>query len=413
MATYKAVLNNKPKADGTNTIMIRVTEERKHKYFSSGYSVKHKDWNPSPRKGNDDIPQFVRKSHPKHKIINKEIDNKISEIRGKIESLQVKTPSNIKRAVKGDAKSDSFIKFYEQHVDYLGANPQSYGTWKGMRSKLKKLKSYLNEEDITFDEIDRTFLDGYREHLYGIGNGVNTVSRNLQDIGSVLKLAIIQGKAKQEKNPFFTYKLERKKKMKTVLNDEDFKALVNLSLKEYSLIWHIRNYFLLGFYLHGIRVGDFIQLKFSNFENGRLIYEMDKTNTVMSIKITDKAKTILGHYLNDKSSKSSNYVFPLLSRDKDYSDTRYLKQQIESKTALVNTYLKKLAKKAEINKNISFHVSRHSFASYARDVLENIYHVQKLLGHKDIKVTQEYLSELPSTKLDQVSDLLFEQTVFS
>lgn len=412
MATYNAVLNSKPKADGTSTIMIRVTENRKHKYFASGYSVKAKDWNPKPRQANDGFKQYVRKNHREHKAINKAIHDKIKEIREKVNDLQVKTPGNIKRAVNGDTKSDSFISFYEKHVDYLGANPESYGTWKNMNSKLNKLKNYLNEEDLTFDEIDHAFLDGYREYLYSIGNGVNTVSRNLQDIGSVLKLAIIQGKAKQERNPFFTYKLERKKKMKTVLNDEDFKALVSLSLKEGSLIWHVRNYFLLGFYLHGIRVGDFIQLKFSNFENGRLIYEMDKTDTVMSIKITDKAKAILVHYLNDESSEPDDYIFPLLSKDKDYTDRRYLKQQVESKTALVNTYLKKIAKQAEINKNISFHVARHSFASYARDVLNDIYMVQKLLGHKDIKVTQDYLSEIPSTRLDEASDKLFDQTVF-
>jgi hypothetical protein len=41
------------------------------------------------------MPKFVRKSHPKSKFINKEIDNKISEIRDKNINLLVKTPSNI------------------------------------------------------------------------------------------------------------------------------------------------------------------------------------------------------------------------------------------------------------------------------------------------------------------------------
>lgn len=415
MATFKALINNKPKTDGTCTILVRVTENRKHKYFSVEHFVKPKYWhkNKSPQQGNDGVYKYVLKSHPEHKLINQAIHDKINEIKEQIGSLTVKTPENIRRAVKGDAKNNSFIAFYEQRVAYLKANPESYATWKSLNSKLNKLKAYLNGKDLLFDEIDHNFLNEYRKHLYGLGNGVNTVSRNLQDIGSILKQAIIQGKAKQEKNPFFSFKLERKKNKKEVLNGSEVKAMAALELKPGSLEWDTRNFFLLAFYFHGIRIGDFIQLKFSNFEKKRLIYMMDKTGMLMSIKKTKKAKAILKHYLKKDSPDPQHYVFPLLDNRRDYSDIEYLKKQIESKTALVNKYIKVIAKKAGINKNISFHVARHTFASHARDVLKDVYVVQKLLGHKDIKVTQMYLSELPDSSLDEASDLLFDKNMFA
>lgn len=65
----------------------------------------------------------------------------------------------------------------------------------------------------------------------------------------------------------------------------------------------------------------------------------------------------------------------------------------------VNKRIKAVAKKCEIEKPISFHLSRHSFAVLALNYGMPIESVSKILGHTDIKTTQIY-AKVTNTKLN-------------
>lgn len=93
----------------------------------------------------------------------------------------------------------------------------------------------------------------------------------------------------------------------------------------------------------------------------------------------------------------------LVSLDLDTPKT--LDRAIASKTALINKSLKKIAKKAEIDKNISFHVARHTFATIALKKGMRIEYVSKLLNHRNIKTTQIY-SKIIDNELDLALDNL-------
>lgn len=66
----------------------------------------------------------------------------------------------------------------------------------------------------------------------------------------------------------------------------------------------------------------------------------------------------------------------------------------------INKRIKSVAKKCGIEKRISFHVSRHSFAVMALNYGMPIESVSKILGHTDIKTTQIY-AKVTNTKLDR------------
>ena len=70
-----------------------------------------------------------------------------------------------------------------------------------------------------------------------------------------------------------------------------------------------------------------------------------------------------------------------------------------------NTFLKRWAERAGINKNISFHVSRHSFATLAINSGADLYVVSKLLGHTNIQTTQVYAKIVDESK-NKAIDLL-------
>jgi site-specific recombinase XerD len=73
------------------------------------------------------------------------------------------------------------------------------------------------------------------------------------------------------------------------------------------------------------------------------------------------------------------------------ADKLKLNSAISSKNAVINLNLKKIALKAKINKNLTFHISRHSFADILRQQDVSIYDIKDLLGQSDIKITQIYL----------------------
>jgi site-specific recombinase XerD len=75
---------------------------------------------------------------------------------------------------------------------------------------------------------------------------------------------------------------------------------------------------------------------------------------------------------------------------------------------LINKYLKTIAKKAEINKNISTHTARHSFADIARKKINNIYNLSKTLGHSDLKITEAYLASFDEEAVDNTLDEVFK-----
>jgi integrase len=84
-----------------------------------------------------------------------------------------------------------------------------------------------------------------------------------------------------------------------------------------------------------------------------------------------------------------------------------MRAEISSRTATVNKSLKKLAKLAGIESNVTTHVARHTWADMARKEGMNIYDISKSLGHSDINITQIYLAELDQTSSDLAMAMMY------
>ena len=78
--------------------------------------------------------------------------------------------------------------------------------------------------------------------------------------------------------------------------------------------------------------------------------------------------------------------------------------QISSATAYINKNLKMLAKKAAIEKPLSFHITRHTWATRARRKGISIDKVSKLMGHAQLRETQIY-AKIVNEELDKAMDV--------
>jgi integrase len=98
-----------------------------------------------------------------------------------------------------------------------------------------------------------------------------------------------------------------------------------------------------------------------------------KTDTKTNVPLLPSAEEILERYENHPSTYDSDLLLPVLSNQK------------------MNAYLKEVADLCGINKNLTFHLARHTFATTV--TLSNgvpIESVSKMLGHTNLKTTQHY-----------------------
>jgi len=407
--TYKLELNSKPKLDKTHLILLRITQNKRHKRLSTGIFVFNNDFNKKAEFG-----KWIRRSNSKYQKLNQVLKEKISEaeeIHNQFEkNNQSISASNIVKAIKtGNTEStESFIKFYEDRLSkYYDSHSASY--YKNVKAKLKKLKLYLKEikvTDLLFKEINVKFLKDYEHYLLKEGLKENSRIDHFKKIRSVLYEAMEED-LYEGKNPFKGYKIKSMKANKTKLSIDEIRKIEELNLPEYSVLWHTKNFFLFDFYCAGIRIADFMQLKWNNIKEGRLEFKMGKTGRTHSVKLILKAISILNFYKTD-DAKNEDYIFPIIENKFRNIDKHSKRSLIDSKNAVINKNLKQIQKLLSIETNISFHISRHSFADILRQKDKSIYDIKTLLGHTSIRQTENYLKGFDPITADKVHEEALE-----
>ena len=157
---------------------------------------------------------------------------------------------------------------------------------------------------------------------------------------------------------------------------------------------------LISFYFAGISVGDVLKLKWSDFNNDRLLYRMNKNSKLVSLKIPEKAIEIFKYY--KEQSTNSDLVFPQLN-DVNLKDTEEVSKKKQSITRNLNRRLQIAAKQLGIKKNISMHIARHSFGNISGDKIP-IQMLQKLHRHSSVTKTIRYQAHFIHKDADDALD---------
>jgi len=401
MATVKIILKkNKINLQGEAPLYIRIIKNRKTKFISLGVKVLIKDWNEKQFK--------VRKSHPNSQRLNNFIAHKVAEAEGVALEMETNSkyvsPKSIKQNIMGTSP-DSFLKYFEKYIETLKKNGK-VGTLDKSKSVYSKLCTYLGNNDLAFDEMTVTFLKNYEIYLADkLGNSINTIHSNIKIFRKLINDAINEDLFPSEKNPFIKHKLKIEKTTKEFLTEEEIKRIEDLVLDNSSMRNHHRNIYIFATYAGGLRISDIFQLKWLDYDNERILMTTQKTKSTISVKLPRKAREIISLYKKEDYNQE-DYIFPFLKNNIEYSETA-LFRAISSHTAYTNKDLKKIAKLAEIDKNIHFHTSRHTFATRALKKGMRIEYVSRLLGHSSIKTTQVY-AKIVNQDLDDAMDKFFD-----
>ena len=267
-------------------------------------------------------------------------------------------------------------KYIEKYLDYLQFEKKlSKNTLLSYNDNLKKFTIFFNGKDLL--KLDTNEI---REFLYDESIVARTRAHYLTVINSFYNYLVSENIIKT--NPVQTIKLPKlEKKLPEFLTIEEVDKLLNIVPTK---IYDYRNIAMMEtLYATGIRVSELVNMKISDIDfNECIIKIFGKGSKERIVPINESAYNALKDYIDNYrlfllKTKSSEFVF-INNFGNKISRQGFFK------------ILKKLCKDAGINKEVSPHTLRHSFATHLLNNGANLRVIQTLLGHSNITTTQIY-----------------------
>lgn len=284
-----------------------------------------------------------------------------------------------------------FTEAIEKFINNLEITNKSNQTIIGYRKELKYFVGFWEEKynyPPEIEDISEEQIEEYLKYKRDKGMATTTVARALHILSSFYKF-LCKRKMCSVNPTNFVDSIRVTRNRREFLTKEEFETLIENTENE------LMKYIFVTLFNSGLRVSELTNLKIEdvNLDN-RLIYVIGKGNKYREIPINNNLYVIFKEYLNTKESKS-NYFFAT-------------KKTGRVSSQYINLCLSESLEKSGINKKISCHCLRHSFATNLLSSGANIQDVRDLLGHADIKTTSIYLHSISENLRNAVNLLQME-----
>jgi integrase len=269
-------------------------------------------------------------------------------------------------------RNKNFLQYYE---DVKNKNPE-YERRAAVYKNLVKFCEAKNIKQLNFKDINDNFWFKFREYLVSIKHEPHTIYTELSILKAVLNKAVRENLLLI--NPLRNVREKRPKTTRKFLTYEELQKLKNTPCVDEN----VKRAFLFACGT-GLRLIDIENLKKENVQD-EINITIIKTNTPLSLPYSPD----LLKYIPDFDNKlPGEKLFKLPAR------------------STMSTILKAWIERAEINKRITFHSSRHTYATLHLTYGTRIEVLRDLLGHKDVRETQIYAKILDEKKKEAVKNL--------
>lgn len=359
--------------NGYYPIYLYANVNGKVKYFTLNHFIPLKAWN--------EKKQEVSVTFPKWNTINDDIARyRDKALRMRIaadEASEMISLYQFEKVFRGGAKDlKDIFSFIVDDIEEF-SNTYSKATIKTFESESRKLKKF--RENLKFQEITPLFWKQYDSYLITLKNNENTRWKAFRTIKIFINKAIQNGILKAD--PLIGVKVKKPEGNRLSLTIDELKKLESV----YTGIMTKKNKKVLKYFLFScftaMRYSDVKNLIHSNIflgtENSYISFVQQKTSSPLIIPIGGKALRYLPiEGLPDES------VFKVYSNQ------------------ITNKILKDIMKLSQINKSISFHCARHTYATIALELSGDIALVGNMCGHKKISSTQIYAKVSENAKIN-------------
>tara|TARA_Y100000813_G_scaffold81628_1_gene57781 strand:- start:729 stop:1619 length:891 start_codon:yes stop_codon:yes gene_type:complete len=258
----------------------------------------------------------------------------------------------------------------------------SINTIKSYKSDLKKFNVFLSDK--SFKKLSLLNSEIVRDFLYKQSKIVSakTQGRIISTLKTFFNFLVLEKLIKESPIGNIDYP-KIHSKIPLVLSTNEIDKIINCA---FSKKFGVRNQTIIEvIYSCGLRVSELTEMKISNvFFDESLIKILGKGNKERFIPLSGVAKKLLYNYIKCERKNIGN--------DKQYVDIVFLNNRGGKLTrVMVYNIINDAALEAKINKKISPHTLRHSFATHLIENGADIISIQKMLGHENIVTTEKYL----------------------
>ncbi|GAA4770418.1 MULTISPECIES: site-specific integrase [Flavobacterium] len=393
------IKKNKIKADGTAPIYLRITIDGVPKEISAKRNIQLDRW--------DNKLQKVIGSSTEVKTLNaylKTLEQQVYEAHHQVlKDKEQATSSILKAKLQGtDKRQRMLVPIFQDHnnkIKELVGKEYAPGTLERYTTSLKHTIEFMkwkyNVSDIDITKIDHAFISDYEFWLRSVRNCANnTAVKYIKNFNKIIKICLANDWL--DKNPFANYKSKIKEVERVYLNEEEIQAIIEKDFKTERLSL-VRDIFLFSCFT-GLAYIDVKNLTKSHISYGIdgekwIFTHRQKTESASKIPILPVTQMIIDKYESHPQCINEDKLLPILSNQK------------------MNAYLKEIAGVCEIEKELTFHIARHTFATTV--TLTNgvpIESVSKMLGHKNLRTTQHYAKVL-DRKVSEDMQILREKFI--
>jgi integrase/recombinase XerD len=377
---------NRKNKKNQSPLFCRLTLNGNRKQLSTGINIESEHW--------DTKNQVILKSHKSAILYNSQLD----KIKSKVNSIYMilrlqENPFSIedihdKYFGKELKKSEFILSYYKQYLSKikklvgLEIKDNTYSKFVYVGNHLEAfLKWKYKKTDYPLKELSLQFLSDFDYYLKTEKNQEQiTINKTIQRLRTPIKQAISEGYL--DRDPFIMHKSKTVRKTVIFLTTKELKTFEEAVLQQKRLSL-IQDLFIFCCYT-GLAYNEMANLEKQNIQIGFddvkwIQMKREKTQRQISIPILPKAQEIIEKYSTDRIR-----IFPPISNQK------------------FNSYLKEISAITGIEKRLTHHIARKTFASTVllyNDVPMEI--VSELLGHSNMLITQESYGKVVQKKVSE------------
>lgn len=336
--------------------------------------------------------------NPEKTKADRERNRETLALANSIKAQRIVDIQNGRHGFNPDHKTKTQFFDYYRALTEKRRKKESRGNFSNWASCLHHLKQYEPREEITFADITPRWIEGFRDYLQHEAEAFahdgrkrlerralsqNTRQSYFNKLRATLRQAYEDGIIRH--NPMSGIKgFSSEESTREYLTLEEVRAM-SATECDYP---EVKRAFLFSC-LTGLRRSDIERLTWGEVTlmqgRTRLVFRQKKTGGMEYLDITPQAAELIGERGDHRPTDPvfNNLLYP--------SDT--------------NTTLRIWAIKAGVEKHLSFHCARHTFAVMMLTIGTDLFTVSKLLGHRDIKTTQIYAKIIDAKKQEAVDNI--------
>lgn len=270
---------------------------------------------------------------------------------------------------------------------FISLNKLTYagGTLRHYKADRRILNDFIRyryqQDDCIITEINFEFLTSFQSYLIEVRkNKPNTIGKHIQRIRAVVNFVIKLDWIAE--NPTKRFKVKNDPTSRITLNIVEISALAGLDLQTNPNLEIARDLFLFMTQT-GLSYSDLKALSWNHIDNGLKLIRISrkKSKEYCVIPLMPQAQSIMKKYKNHPVAEYNSKCFPVFCNQ------------------ILNRRLKELGTIAKIDKPITCHIARHSFACISLDNKVPLESISRVLGHTSLKTTQIY-AKISATKIE-------------